>query len=187
MSRITIPSQKDLRESSFVTLNFAVVGGKPSLRDDLCQQLVELSAESEFRHCTAAGFGSMKELTEGGPKVTENALSVVVVDTTSASNCTSINEWLMALHELQFFGKVCIAVYNVHRVSESTCSTEFLQGVRMKHRPTPIFFHGPDKTKWRPLVASILRWGEIAAGLRGEVTMQYLGNVMKQPDASGDM
>ncbi|XP_077489915.1 uncharacterized protein LOC144100882 isoform X1 [Amblyomma americanum] len=186
MSSVTIPTEKELRERPFVTLNFVVVGGSPSHRHDLCQQLVALSAESEFLHCTAASFGSVEELAKGVSEITENVLCVVVVDMTSVLDCESLEKWLVGLHKLQFFGKVCIAIYNVHRASERICSTEFIHAVRTKHRPTPIFFHGPDKAKWHVLAASILRWGEIAAGLRGEVTVQYLETVIKQPDDAED-
>ncbi|XP_077489916.1 uncharacterized protein LOC144100882 isoform X2 [Amblyomma americanum] len=112
MSSVTIPTEKELRERPFVTLNFVVVGGSPSHRHDLCQQLVALSAESEFLHCTAASFGSVEELAKGVSEITENVLCVVVVDMTSVLDCESLEKWLVGLHKLQFFGKVCIAIYN---------------------------------------------------------------------------
>lgn len=168
-----------LKQKPCLTLNFAVVGADNRLNTALCNKLVKLSVKPEFRHCTAACFGSAEELA-GVPITATPSLSVVVLDVASYTSFKDVRPWLETLRNLQYFDRVCIAVYNAHRVSQRAVSAQSLHELQIQVSPVPVFFHGPDKEKWQPLVSTILRWGEIAAGLRGSMTMQCLRGLMQQ-------
>lgn len=51
----------------------------------------------------------------------------------------------------------------------------------------PVFHEGPDKEKYRHYVERILRWGEIAAGLRGNVTLQSLRSDLRNHCSDDDI
>lgn len=173
------PIRDKLKQRPFVTLNIAVAGAGKLSKTTLRDQLVKLSEKPEFRLCRAACFESAEEL--AGVPVTETPLlCVVVLDVASLTSFKDVRPWLEALRNLHCFDRVCIAVYNAHRVSEYAVSAQSILELQKEVSPVPVFFHGPDKEKWQPLVSTILHWGEIAAGLRSDVTMQFLRGLMQQ-------
>ncbi|XP_037570710.1 uncharacterized protein LOC119452828 [Dermacentor silvarum] len=180
---ISLYMSKGLRNSPFLTMRFAVVGVDRQMRETLCDQLVKLSEWPEFRPCTSNSFESVEALGEV-PSIQNNLLCVVILDITSLMSCTSVNSWLESLRNQQCTSRVCVIVHNAHKVAEYAYPADYIQNLRTQKPSILLLFHGLDQGKWQPLVAQVLRWGEIASGFRGSMTTQYLRSVLQPLDPS---
>lgn len=168
-----------------VVMKFAVIGVDKAMRDTLRGQLIKLAEWPEFRPCTVEVYECLEMLAEP-PSVQNNMLCVIMLDVTSFTSCTSVTSWLESLREEQCADRVCVVIYNAHKVSQHACNPDYIKNLRKQLPQITCLFHGPDEDKWQSLVSSVLRWGEIAFGLRGSVTMQYLQSVIRHTSSSAE-
>ncbi|KAH6943108.1 hypothetical protein HPB50_016012 [Hyalomma asiaticum] len=179
---IAVDMSTGVRDSPLLTMKIAVFGVDKAVRDTLCDRLAKLSEWAEFRPCTSNSFESLELLPEA-PSIQNNFLCVLILDITSSASCMSVNTWLESLRSQSCSSRVCVVVYNAHKVAEYALPPYYIRNMRKQEPRITFLFHGPDEEKWQSLVAAILRWGEIAAGLRGNVTVQYLRSVLQRPNA----
>lgn len=172
-----------VRQAPFLTMKFAVIGVDKAMREMLRDQLVKLSEWAEFRPCTTDAFDSLEMLAEL-PSIQNDLLCVVILDVASLVSCTSATAWLESLRKEQCANRVCVVVYNAHKVAQHAYHPDDILNLRMQEPHITFLFHGPDEGKWQSVVSSVLRWGEIAAGLRGNLTMQYLKSVFHSASSS---
>lgn len=174
---------KGLRNSPFLAMKFAVVGEDQQMCETLCDQLVKLSEWPEFRPCTSNSFRSVEELEEV-PSIQNNLLCVIILNITSLTGYTSVNRWLESLRNQQCTSRVCVIVHNADKVAEHACPADYIQNLRIQNPSTLFLNHGLDQRKWQSHIVQVLRWGEIATGLRGSMTTQYLRSIPQPLDTS---
>ncbi|XP_054923618.1 uncharacterized protein [Dermacentor andersoni] len=153
------------------------------MRETMCDQLVKLSEWPEFRPCTSNSFKSVEALEEV-PSIQNNLLCVIILDITSLTSCTSVNRWLESLRNQQCTSRVCVIVHNADKVAKYACPADYIQNLRRQNPSILFLFHGLDQRKWQSDIVQVLRWGEIATGLRGSMTTQYLRSVPQLLDTS---